>query len=87
MAGCARTAYSVVVTAPASNTVDEASARARRPGESLLDWVERVDPDVARAIADVDRTLLTECLRLSPLDRLRACSGAARALGRFRVAP
>lgn len=95
MAGCARAAYPLVVTAPASKPADETScvvapgsqARARRAGESLRDWVERVDPDVARAVADVDRTLLTDCLRLSPLERLRASSGAARALGRFRVAP
>lgn len=62
--------------------------RDRRDGEPLLEWVKRVDPEVIAAVADVDRTLLRETLALSPLERLRACSRAARGLARFRrVAP
>lgn len=97
VAGPRHVEYPLPMTTTAGKPLDEtsrvvspgspASPRARRAGESLLEWVERIDPEVARAITDVDRTLLADCLRLSPLERLRACSGAARALGRFRVAP
>lgn len=60
---------------------------ARRAGESVPQWIERVDPEVARAVQDVDATLLAHSLSLSPFERLRACSRAARGLARFHVAP
>ncbi len=62
------------------------SIEPRRPDESVADWVARVDPEVAQAVRDVDRTLLAEAAALSPLDRLRACTRATRGLARFRVA-
>lgn len=59
-------------------------ARQRRPAESLMDWIARIDPDVAGAVVDVDLTLLRQSLSLSPLQRADACTRATRALARFR---
>ena len=59
---------------------------AREPDESIADWLRRVDPDLADAACEVDRTLLTESLALSPTDRLRVCTRTVRGLDRFRRA-
>lgn len=56
----------------------------RRPDESVESWVARVDPELARAAEEVDQTLLSEALALSPLRRLEACSTATRGLASFR---
>jgi hypothetical protein len=42
-----------------------------------------LDPLIVEAAREVDGTLLDWMLGLSPRDRLRACSNASRALGRF----
>ncbi len=57
---------------------------ARQPGESLRDWLARVDPDLLAAAEEVDVTLLDAALALSPLERLRACTRATRGLASFR---
>lgn len=49
----------------------------------------RVDPGqiddlVREAVRDVDQSLLDWTLSLSPRERLRACSNAAAALGKYR---
>jgi hypothetical protein len=56
--------------------------------------LRRLEEDLARhnplllaAAHDVDATLLDWTLSLSPLDRLRVCSRAARALTGWRVTP
>lgn len=86
-----RRAYPGAVTRSFQGRTDAGShgrsVPSRRAGEPLLDWIRRVDPEVALAVADVDQTLLDECLAMSPLERLRACSAAARGLARFHVAP
>lgn len=41
------------------------------------------DPEVRSAVQDVDQSLLDWTLSLTPLDRLRSASNAARALKRF----
>lgn len=91
MAAHLRRAYPEPVTRSGeslSNVASQSrSVPSRRAGEPVLDWLRRVDPDVAQAVADVDQTLLDECLAMSPLERLRACSVATRGLARFHVAP
>lgn len=47
----------------------------------------QVDADLREASEDVDATLLAWSLSLSPLERLRAASRAASALGKFRHVP
>jgi len=42
------------------------------------------DPEVRAAVQDVDQSLLDWTLSLTPLDRLRSASNAARALKRFK---
>ncbi|MCA9550568.1 MAG: hypothetical protein KC933_11070 [Myxococcales bacterium] len=51
---------------------------------ALAAVLDRVDPELRAAASDVDRTLLAWSMSLSPLERLRASSRAAAALGRFR---
>lgn len=61
-----------------------------RPRSSLSGGArtEVGDPLLHEAAREVDGTLLDWALRLSPRERLRACSNATRALARFtRVAP
>jgi hypothetical protein len=41
------------------------------------------DPDVLAAVADVDRSLIRDALRLSPFERLRRAEAHRRALARF----
>lgn len=43
-----------------------------------------LDPLVVQAAREVDLTLLDWSLRLSPRERLRACTNASVALGRFK---
>lgn len=45
------------------------------------------DPELRQARLEVDRSLLRWSKSLSPMDRLRACSNATRALDRFRRVP
>jgi hypothetical protein len=45
--------------------------------------VASIDPLIVEAAREVDGTLLDWMLGLSPRERLRACSNASRALGRF----
>ena len=46
-----------------------------------------IDPVILEAAEEVDPRLLDWALQLSPRERLRACSNAAGALGRFAHAP
>jgi hypothetical protein len=59
-----------------------ASAKSRIHYEDIV-----TDPLLRRARREVDQTLLAWARGLSPLERLRACSNASRALDRFRRAP
>jgi hypothetical protein len=43
-----------------------------------------IDDLVRQALRDVDQSLLDWTLSLSPRERLRACSNAAVALGKYR---
>ncbi len=45
----------------------------------LLDAIERDDPDLLLAVADVDRSLIHWALDLTPEERLAASTGRARA--------
>jgi hypothetical protein len=47
---------------------------------------EAIDPLIVEAAKEVDGSLLQWMLSLSLRERLRACSNASRALGRFRDA-
>ena len=49
-------------------------------------WRASLDPLILAAAREVDVTLIDWALELSPLERLRACSNAANALGRLRDA-
>jgi hypothetical protein len=59
-------------------------------GNSLQDIeaeLARRQPLLVAAAAEVDTTLIDWALSLTPLERLRACSRAARALARWRHVP
>lgn len=43
-----------------------------------------LDPDIIAAVQDIDRSLIRECLRRAPLERLRVAAAHQRALARFR---
>ena len=58
--------------------------RRRRPGEALGAYIERVWPEAAAAVADVDRTLFSTTLPLSPIDRLEQATRAAWELEELR---
>jgi hypothetical protein len=59
-------------------------ARLSQSIEQLL----RHDPEIARALDEVDRTLIRQALELHPLERLEAATTRLKALRRFkRVAP
>lgn len=56
-------------------------------GESIEELLRR-DPEIARALAEVDRTLIRAALDRAPLERVRAATAHLRALRGFkRVAP
>ncbi len=55
-----------------------------RPGETLLEWIARVDPEVLAAAADVDRALLRESLATPPSVRPERCASAAQRALRLR---
>jgi hypothetical protein len=63
-----------------------AGATNGRTAEVLAALVERLDPEVRDAIADVDRTLIALALSQSPWDRLRSASRTMKALVRIRDA-
>lgn len=42
------------------------------------------DPKIRAAMRDIDRSLLAWTLSLTPLERLRCATNAARALNRFK---
>ena len=42
------------------------------------------DPEIRALVQDIDQSLLDWMLSLSPLERLRSASNAARALKRFK---
>jgi hypothetical protein len=46
-------------------------------------WRRSIDPLILQAASEVDATLLDWSLALSPRERLRACSNATDALGKF----
>ena len=50
-------------------------------------WRRSIDPLILEAAGEVDPTLLDWALRLSPRERLRACSNATAALGKFAHVP
>ena len=53
----------------------------------LRDWKSIIkDPKVRAAMRDVDQSLLDWTLSLTPLERLRCATNAARALNRFKNA-
>jgi hypothetical protein len=58
--------------------------RRRRAGESLDAYIERVWPEAAKAVADVDRTLFLTTLPLSPIERLEQATRAAWELEELR---
>jgi len=58
--------------------------RLRRPGESLSEYIDRVWPENAAAVAEVDRTLFQITLALSPIDRLEWATRAAWELEELR---
>jgi hypothetical protein len=53
----------------------------------LLDEIRDLDPELAEASEEVDPTLVSWSLALSPRERLRAAIRAGRALDRFRRFP
>ena len=55
--------------------------------ESLVEPTTDIAPELRAAARDVDRALLRWYLGLSLRERLRACTQAGRALGRFKRAP
>lgn len=59
-------------------------SRRRRAGETLMDFMQRLWPEARQAIADVDRTLFTTTLPLSPIDRLEQATRAAWELEELR---
>lgn len=60
---------------------------ARTPTPTVADleraFAER-DPELLEAVQDLDLSLLRWSLGLTPLERLRACSGTTRTLDRLR---
>jgi hypothetical protein len=60
---------------PKQSVSDRPSPSRTEPIDALL---------LEAAAREVDGTLLDWALSLSPRERLRACSNAARALGKFR---
>ncbi|HEY6476696.1 MAG TPA: hypothetical protein VI456_08940 [Polyangia bacterium] len=50
-------------------------------------WRQSLDPLIVEAAREVDPTLLDWALGLSPRERLRACSNATGALGKFAHVP
>ncbi len=53
----------------------------------LRNWEAIIaDPKVRAAMRDIDQSLLDWTLSLTPLERLRCASNAARALNRFKYA-
>ena len=51
-----------------------------RPIQEIL----KSDPEIARAVAEVDRGLIRASLRRSPMERLKTATSHIRALRRFR---
>ena len=51
--------------------------------ENILQLL-RSDPEVGRALADVDRTLIRAALERSPLERIEAASAHLKALRGFK---
>ncbi len=47
-------------------------------------WLAENDPDVLAAVADVDRSLIREALKQSPLERLAQSAAQARVYDRLR---
>lgn len=47
-------------------------------------WLSEHDPDVLAAVADVDRSLIRESLKQSPLQRLAQSTSQARVYDRLR---
>ena len=47
-------------------------------------WLAENDPDVLAAVADVDRSLIREALKQSPLQRLARSASQARVYDRLR---
>lgn len=56
----------------------------RQAYDPIRAFVARVDPELVRAVDDVDVALLEWGLSLSPWERLRAASGALQTLSKFR---
>lgn len=53
--------------------------------EVLRHWEEIIaDPNIKAVMQDIDQSLLDWSLGLTPLERLRCASNAARALNRFK---
>lgn len=50
-----------------------------RPWDAIVS-----DPKIRAAMRDIDRSLLAWTLSLTPLERLRCATNAARALNRFK---
>jgi hypothetical protein len=55
-------------------------------GESIQELLKR-DPEIARAVAEVDRSLIRDALARTPLERLRVATSHVRALRRFKHVP
>lgn len=51
-----------------------------------VDAVLRADPEVARAVDEVDLTLVRASLRRTPMERLRHATAHLRALRKFKRA-
>jgi len=47
-------------------------------------WLAENDPDVLAAVADVDRSLIQQALKQSPLERLAQSAAQARVYDRLR---
>jgi hypothetical protein len=55
----------------------------RSNGASEPSWMRSIDPLILAAAREVDVALIDWALSLSPTERLRACTRATAALGRF----
>ena len=70
---------------PEAKTEKRERANLERPCKRLRHWKAIVaDPKVKAAVRDVDQSLLDWTLGLTPLEKLRCASNAARALNRFK---
>jgi hypothetical protein len=58
-------------------------SQAPSAAEPARPWAPSLDPLIVEAAKEVDGSLLDWMLSLSPRERLRACSNASRALGKF----